>query len=286
MKTTKLETISIKNSSELSEKWVQDLIAADPTILGLGELTLRDRERIHRGAGRLDLLLQEPESLKRYEVELQLGATDESHIIRTIEYWDLERRRYPQYEHVAVIIAEDVTTRFLNIIQLFNGTIPLIALKMTAYKVGDGYALTFVKVVDEMNRGLVDNDEPVAVPSDRSSWETKASKKSLVLMDSLHALAKKVEPKALLKYNKHYVGLEVGGNAMNFTDFMPRKDRVILGLKLQQTDEVDQRLADVELEQLKYDAQFGRYRIRVAGDLTPAQAEAIEALMREAHANY
>ena len=30
---------------------------------------------------------------------------DESHIIRTIEYWDIERRRYPQYEHVAVIVA-------------------------------------------------------------------------------------------------------------------------------------------------------------------------------------
>ena len=47
-------------------------------------------------------------SLTRYEVEIQLGATDESHLIRTIEYWDIERRCYPQYEHVAVIAAEDV----------------------------------------------------------------------------------------------------------------------------------------------------------------------------------
>ena len=31
-----------------------------------------------------------------------------------IEYWDIERRRYPQYEHSAVLIAEDVTTRFLH----------------------------------------------------------------------------------------------------------------------------------------------------------------------------
>ena len=27
-----------------------------------------------------------------------------SHIIRTIEYWDIERRRYPAYEHVAVLV--------------------------------------------------------------------------------------------------------------------------------------------------------------------------------------
>jgi hypothetical protein len=32
-----------------------------------------------------------------------LGATDESHIIRCIEYWDIERRRYPAYEHCAVL---------------------------------------------------------------------------------------------------------------------------------------------------------------------------------------
>ena len=48
----------------------------------------------------------------------------ESHIIRTIEYWDIERKRYPQYEHCAVLVAEDITSRFLNVISLFNGTIP------------------------------------------------------------------------------------------------------------------------------------------------------------------
>ena len=43
--------------------------------------------------------------MRRYEVEVQLGPTDEAHIIRTIEYWDIERNRYPQYEHCAVLIA-------------------------------------------------------------------------------------------------------------------------------------------------------------------------------------
>jgi hypothetical protein len=56
-------------------------------------------------AGRLDLLLEDPdpEAATRYEVEIQLGATDEPHIIRTLEYWDIERKRYPQYEHCAVM---------------------------------------------------------------------------------------------------------------------------------------------------------------------------------------
>ena len=53
---------------------------------------------------------------------------DESHLIRAIEYWDIERRRFPQYDHVAVVVAEDVTSRFLNVISLMNRTIPLIAI--------------------------------------------------------------------------------------------------------------------------------------------------------------
>ncbi|MCH8514502.1 MAG: hypothetical protein LAT83_23005 [Kiritimatiellae bacterium] len=81
----KLQPISIRRSEKLSEKWVQEQIADDPSILGLGDLVLKDKERMQPRAGRLDLLLQDPDSLKRYEIEVQLGATDESHLIRTIE---------------------------------------------------------------------------------------------------------------------------------------------------------------------------------------------------------
>src|SRR2546423_14271714 len=83
------------------------------------------------------------ESTHRYEVEIQLGSTDEAHIIRTIEYWEVERKRYPQYEHTAVIIAENITGRFLNVISLFNGVIPLIAMRMNAMRIGTGVVLNF-----------------------------------------------------------------------------------------------------------------------------------------------
>ena len=124
MKLVRPEKLNLLTNKELNEMWVQKVIADDPTILGLGDLILKDKERIHPKAGRLDLLLQDAESKRRYEVEIQLGKVDESHIIRTIEYWDIERKRYPQYDHCAVIIAEDITSRFLNVIGLFNGYIP------------------------------------------------------------------------------------------------------------------------------------------------------------------
>lgn len=117
----KYEKISLLNHPELNEKWVQDLIADGPSILGLGDLILKDKERLQPRAGRLDLLLQAPDSNRRFEVELQLGKTDESHIIRTIEYWDIERKRYPQYEHTAVIVAEMSWTTTTNGADIASG---------------------------------------------------------------------------------------------------------------------------------------------------------------------
>ncbi|MDP1761723.1 MAG: hypothetical protein Q8L43_05815, partial [Deltaproteobacteria bacterium] len=76
------EKILLKTHPEFNEKWVQGIIADDPSILGLGELILKDKERLQPKAGRLDLLLQDIESNRRCEVEIQLGPTDESHIIR------------------------------------------------------------------------------------------------------------------------------------------------------------------------------------------------------------
>jgi hypothetical protein len=89
--------LSLRAHPELTEKWVQKLIAEDPSVLGLGDLILRDQERIQPRAGRLDLLLQDPDTRRRYEVELQLGATDEAHIVRTLEYWDIERKITAQF---------------------------------------------------------------------------------------------------------------------------------------------------------------------------------------------
>jgi hypothetical protein len=68
LKYVKHQKLVLKTHPELNEKWVQERIAEDPSILGLGELILKDKERNQPGAGRLDLLFQDPESNLRYEV--------------------------------------------------------------------------------------------------------------------------------------------------------------------------------------------------------------------------
>ena len=44
---TKPVRLSLKDHPELTERWLQDRIADDPALLGLGDLVLKDKERIH-----------------------------------------------------------------------------------------------------------------------------------------------------------------------------------------------------------------------------------------------
>lgn len=273
-KLMKLERIALRKDPVLNEKWVQEQIAADPAILGLGDLVLKDKERMQPRAGRLDLLLQDPESLRRYEVEIQLGETDESHIIRTIEYWDIERKRYPQYDHCAVIVAEHITARFLNVISLFNGTIPLIALQMSALARGTEVALVFTTVMDELTRGLVDEDEEVQPTTDRAYWEARASAASVAWADKLLSLIRAFVPRAELSYKKHYIGLVVDGQPNNFAMFEPRKGHVILSVRLPQEEETGAQLKEIGFDLLTYDKYWGRYRLRLSeADIGPHELQ-------------
>src|SRR4051794_21253105 len=122
------------------EVWLQDQIVNDPSILGLGELEVVKREKIQSSGGRLDVLLEDTDDGSMYEVEVMLGATDETHIIRTIEYWDLEKRRWPQRKHTAVLVAEKITRRFFNVIQLLSLSIPVVAIQVSIVE-GDGKRL-------------------------------------------------------------------------------------------------------------------------------------------------
>ena len=280
------EPISLKLHPQFNERWVQDLVATDPSMLGLGDLVLRQRERTQPRAGRLDLLLQDPETQRRYEVELQLGATDEAHIVRTIEYWDIERKRYPQYDHCAVIVAEDITSRFLNVLALFNGAIPLIAIQMKAMKVGDAITLVFTKVMDELSRGLVDEDEDAeAAPTDRAYWESRGSKRTVQLAEQLLGLARQFEPTLELKYNKFYIGLSKEGRPFNFLTFRPNRARLNVALKIPRDAAVDGTIEEAGLTSLEYAVRGSAYRLSLSPEDVSSKGEMLKQLIELAHKN-
>lgn len=260
------------------------MLANDPSILGLGDLVLRDQERTQPRAGRLDLLLQDPETKRRYEVELQLGSTDEAHIVRTIEYWDIERRRYPQYDHCAVIVAEDITSRFLNIISLLNGSVPLIAIQMQAMRVGENLTLVFTTVVNELTRGLVDADEDAeAAPTDRAYWENKATKANVALADQVLALGKHVDDALELRYNKFYIGLSRHGQSYNLVVMRSKKSQFRLEVRLPQTAETTELIDLSGIETLDYDARYSSYRLRLTKAEIDKHGDLIKLLLKQAH---
>ena len=281
MKYVKPEIISLKNHVQYNEKWLQARIEEDPSIIGLGELELRGSEKIHRGAGRLDAILFSPDENRRYEVEIQLGKTDESHIIRTLEYWDLERKKNPQYEHCAVIIAEDITSRFLNVISLFNGFIPLIAIQVKAVKIGENISLFFTKVLDEMRLDLLEEDIK-AEPTDRNYWEKKVGKNSLIILDNIYSELSDIIGDFKLKYNKHYIGLEQNDITYNFIYFNLNKKNVIMNIRLDKADEIDAMLESTDLDVLNYDKQWRIYRFRIREKDLESNLELIKKITKTA----
>jgi hypothetical protein len=279
----KAQPLARATHAQFNERWVQDRIAADPSILGLGDLVLRDRERSQPRAGRLDLLLQDPDTLRRYEVELQLGKTDEAHLIRAIEYWDIERKRYPQYEHCAVIVAEDITSRFLNVMGLFNGSVPLIAIQMNAIAIGDQVTLVFTRVLDELTRGLVDEDEETQETTDRSYWEGIASKPSLATADEVLRLVRTFEPRADLTYRKHYIGFAIEGASYNFAVMRPRKSSFTLKMRLDAEEQYERALEEAGLEVMDYDKRWRAYRIRLDKADVGQHAELLTRMLKAAY---
>ena len=278
------EKFSLKTHPTLNEKWAQNRIAEKPSILGLGDVILKDKERSQPRAGRLDLLFQDADGNRRYEVEIQLGSSDESHIIRTIEYWDIERKRYPQYDHVAVIVAEEITSRFLNVIGLFNGMIPLIAIQMSAIRLDGKVGLFFTTVLDQVTLGLVDEDEEIQETTDRAYWEHRASKKTVQMADKVLEVAKQFDGTLELKYNKFYIGLTKQGVSNTFLTFRPQKNFMRLEIRLKRSTERDKRLEDAGLEFLDYDTRWSKYRIRLqTGDLEKHE-DLLRQLIQEASA--
>jgi hypothetical protein len=240
------ENIELKSSADYNEMWLQNRIAEDPSLIGLGDLIVIDRERRQERAGRLDLLLSDADNKRRYEVELMLGATDESHLIRTIEYWDIERRRYPAYDHTAVLIAEDITSRFLNVIGLFAGNIPIVAIQVNALRVGEQIALNFTRVIDQKSLRTDDETTPAPVGADRDYWATRVPTKIIDLADSVLGMINAGAATTYkLNFNRQYAGLHNGKRPANFTVFRFTKRALKIVIKTSTPDECAAALDEV-----------------------------------------
>ena len=58
---------SISAIPEINESIIQKMIADNPSVLGLGDLEHIQREKVQDTGGRLDILLRNPDTGKRYD---------------------------------------------------------------------------------------------------------------------------------------------------------------------------------------------------------------------------
>lgn len=210
-----------------NEYWLRDVIYDDPSILGLGDLQAVMKEKTQSQGGRLDLLLKNPADDSMYEVELQLGATDESHIIRTIEYWDNEKRRWPNRSHTAVLIAEEITSRFYNVVHLLSLAIPVIGIQVNIVEVGPVKALHFTKVIDSFEES--EEDETPQRTYDEKHWVDKYPG-ALECARWYRDLLAKHYGEIPTKYFEFYISLTVGDIARVWVN-KRRNDRALIEVK-------------------------------------------------------
>lgn len=269
----------------VTEAQIEGIIAENPSVLGIGtDLELLGRQRQQPRAGILDLLLQDTDRTTRWEVEIQLGKLDESHIIRTIEYWDIERNRYPDYKHIAVIVAEEITGRFMNVISLFHGAIPLIAIQMQALKVNGVVGLHFTKVLEPIERAM-DEDEPSA-PVDKSTWEARASKETVGIVDQLIAIAQGAGIAVTPKYNAHYIGSVLENRTQNFMVFRPRKSNTRFEVRLPNSTELQSKIESAGIVLNDYEPRFGGFlRMTLRPGDVQKNEQLLLSLIRDAHAS-
>lgn len=225
------------------------------------------------------MLLVDPETDTRYEVELQLGSTDASHVIRTIEYWDEERKRYPRYEHVAVIVAEDVTSRFLNVIGLFNGAIPLIALQLKAVEVKESLTLVVSQVLDLTTSEIDDEDDKE--PADRSLWERVSSPAALMVCDRVIEMIRLTKGDIEPNYIKSYIGLRGAEGVQNFVTMWPKKKgHVNVHFKIPFDPDLDSQVEESSLTKIGYKTGSNKCKVSIRESDLDESRELITEMIR------
>ncbi len=216
-----IKTISIREAGH-DEKWLETHILDNTSSLGLGDLDVVANQR-PAGGGILDILLRDTDSNTMYEVEVQLGSTDPSHIMRTIEYWSNEKRKWPNRQHYAVLVAENITRRFYDVMQELGHAIPFIAIQVSLVEIDGKQALQFQTLLDTYQEP---DDETASEVTDRKYWQGKTTKKHIIeALDNMLTVAREIEPPSQINYTKTYCTIQLSGR--NLINVRARKQNNI-----------------------------------------------------------
>ena len=201
----------------------------------------------------MDILLRDSKNNTLYEVEVMLGETDPSHIIRTIEYWDIERRIYPQRQHFAVLVAESFSRRYFNVIQLLSQTIPIIAVQADLIEFDNELVLNFTKIMD-MYLPLEEGDSE---ETNVSQWEKKANWIVETVNEFVSILATKYPEQTITPtYTQSYIRVAID----NQQYFFHKRVTPNVFVEIYAKDEEKRVLIATLLDKRKVDYTFNNYQ--------------------------
>ena len=152
---------------------------------------------------------------------------------------------------------------------------------MNVYSFESKIGLIFITVLDELNLGLVEEDEQQEI-TDRIYWENRGTKETVSIADSLLDMIHDFAPGFELKYNKFYIGLAKNGQPDNFVIFRAKKSSLRMELRLKSSNEIEEKLENSDLDLMDYDRRYGRYRIRLTKDDLSKYQEIIKNLLKDA----
>jgi predicted transport protein len=96
------------------------------------------------------------------------------------------------------------------------------------------------------------------------------------ILDMIHQF----DPQLEFKYNKFYIGLAKNDQPNNFVTLRPKKNNLRLEVRLPQTDELDTKLENSNLDAMDY--RWGKYRIRLSKSDLQKQTQFITELLHQA----
>lgn len=218
---------------EKDERWLQDWICDDPSRLGLGNITIKEKElRQYVGkGGRLDILAYNAGIDTFYEIEIMLGECDSDHGFRVLDYWARERLKKPDSKHVAVLVAEDLSGRYKTLLETLPQYLPFIAIELKTLliksdpPIGTTFSVIFsqpdeliVKSVDEPD----DGKESLSL-NDEESWTNSRGADFVNLTKEMHKIVNEKIGTSKLDFSaKSYISLKKGSRC--WLPMWPRRD--------------------------------------------------------------
>ena len=159
---------------------------------------------------------------------------------------------------------------------------PIIAIQLKAIKVDGKLSVIFTKVLDELNRGLVGEDEDVQSPATRAHWESRSSPASMAMVDKVLTVVRQFEAKLDLRDTNTYITFTKDNVLHNFAWLFPQKRSLGVKISTSDAENVADRIKAAELDG-KFNAKSQTYMFWLTEEALQQSAGLVREILEWQH---